>query len=340
MSSIDKDRLNAYLNSDRQDKSDTYITKLFGGEQTQPELDRFVEDDWKSFEPAPETHKDLSGVLAKVHHQINKWNYTHKQAFQYRLYHYYSAVAAVLIIPLAVFTVLNLFRPQEEQHLESKYFTVQAPQNTRVSYQLPDASQVYLNGGAQLVVPVDYSANRHLKLYGQAHFEVTSDPTHPFVVEMAAGKVEVLGTRFTAASENENHLEVILEEGKVKATLSGSTTPFFLKPNQKLELIKGKALLKEVDALKYTAWKEGKLIFKDDSLPEVVKRLQQWYHVDVVLKDKRLKQYSFRGVFVDESLDEVLRMMTFTLPIRYEIKERQLLPDGSYSKRHVTIIMR
>jgi len=58
------------------------------------------------------------------------------------------------------------------------------------------------------------------------------------------------------------------------------------------------------------------------------------------LNSDQLSQYSFRGVFIDESLEEVLRMMAFTLPIKYKIIERKRLPDGSYSQRQVLITKR
>ena len=341
MSRFDKDKLNQYLNTEGGSDDDSYLIRLFGGTKTHPEVDRFVHDDWKALDEVPvETHKDLSGVLAKVHHQINQWNFTQKQSFGYRLYRYYSAIAAVLIVPLVVLSVLKWEQPEDLTDSSPSYLTVHAPDNSRVDYILPDSSQVCLKGGATLIVPVIFADDRRLKLTGEAFFDVTKDPDHPFVVEMPSGQVEVLGTRFIAASRDENHLEVILEEGKVKATVPNYADAFILAPNQRLEVINGKVQLDSVEAVKYIAWKDGKLIFKDDPFPEIVERLEDWYGIDIELKSDQLIQYSFRGVFMDESLEEVLRMMAFTLPIKYKIVERRRLPDGSYSQRKVVITKR
>jgi len=341
MSRFDKEKLDQYLNSESGNLDDSYLIGLFGDKNTRPEVDQFVRDDWKSFEKvSANTSRDLSGVLAKVHHQINQWNFTQKQSLRYRLYRYYSAVAAVLMIPLVILSILKLDQSDGSVLSSTGYLTVQAPNHSRVDYVLPDSSQVCLKGGASLTIPVNFVENRRLKLSGEAYFDVTKDIHHPFVVELPSGQVEVLGTRFTAASLHENHLEVVLEEGKVKAIVPTYTEAFILTPNQKLEVINGLAQLERVEAIMLTSWKDGKLIFKDDPFPEIAERLEKWYGVDIALNSDQLSQYSFRGVFMDESLEEVLRMMAFTLPIKYKIIERKRLPDGSYSQRQVLITKR
>lgn len=341
MSRFDKEKLDQYLNSERGKQYDSYLIGLFGGNTTKPEVDQFVHDDWQSFEKGSgKTSKDLSGVLAKVHHQINQWNFSQKQSLRHRLYRYYSAVAAVLMIPLVILSILKWNKGDDAAQASRGYLTVQAPNHSRVDYLLPDSSQVCLKGGASLTIPVNFAEDRRLKLIGEAYFDVTKDMHHPFVVELPSGQVEVLGTRFIAASQDENHLEVVLEEGKVKATVPHYADAFILEPNQKLKVINGKALLENVEAEKYTSWKDGKLIFKDDPFPEIAKRLEEWYGIDIELQNDQLGQYSFRGAFMDESLEEVLRMMAFTLPIKYKIVERKRLPDGSYSQRQVVITKR
>jgi len=341
MSRFDKEKLDQYLNSESGNQDDSFLIGLFGGNNTRPEVDQFVRDDWKSFEKeSGKPGKDLSGILAKVHHQINQWNFSQKQSLRHRLYRYYSAVAAVLMIPLVILSILKWDQRHDGVQSSKGYLTVQAPNHSRVNYVLPDSSQVCLKGGASLTIPVDFAEDRRLKLIGEAFFDVTKDIHHPFVVELPSGQVEVLGTRFTAASLDEKHLEVVLEEGKVKATVPNYAEAFILTPNQKLEVIDGLAQLERVEAIKLTSWKDGKLIFKDDPFPEIAERLEKWYGVDIVLKSDQLAQYSFRGVFMDESLEEVLRMMAFTLPIKYKIVERKRLPDGSFSPRQVVITKR
>ncbi|TAJ09774.1 DUF4974 domain-containing protein [Marinilabiliaceae bacterium JC017] len=341
MSTFDKDRLDKYLKSKGADGNDPYVIGLFANRHTDSDLDGFVKEDWNACQVLEE-EKDLSGVLARVHHRINYLKNDQKQSLSFRLYKYYSAIAAVALLPLLILSFLkwNSNGGSEEKLLSDSFVNIMAPAQSRVNYTLPDSSIVCLNGGASIQVPMNYSENRHLRLNGEAYFDVTHNANSPFVVEMASGRVEVLGTRFIASAEDENYMKVILEEGKVKASLRSNSESFVLKPNQKLVFEDGAVKIDEVEAGKYIAWKDGKLIFRDDKLSEVAKRLGDWYEIDVELKDDALAKYSFRGVFVDEPLEEVLKMITLTLPVQYKIKERKQLPDDTYSSRTVVLFSR
>lgn len=72
-------------------------------------------------------------------------------------------------------------------------------------------------------------------------------------------------------------------------------------------------------------------------MAEVARRIERWYNVDVILADKELENYSFRATFLDESLEEVLRCLSITSPIKYRIIKGRLLNDGTYSKGRVFI---
>jgi transmembrane sensor len=95
-----------------------------------------------------------------------------------------------------------------------------------------------------------------------------------------------------------------------------------------------------VDPAKYNAWTEGMLVFRGDSMAEVARRIERWYNVKIILADKELGNYSFRATFQDDSLEEVLRFLSLTSPIRYKVKPRELMLDGTYRKEEVTIYMK
>ena len=71
----------------------------------------------------------------------------------------------------------------------------------------------------------------------------------------------------------------------------------------------------------------GKLVFRGDRMLEVARRIERWYNVDVNIADKELEKYSFRGTFQDDKLDDVLRLLSMTSPIKYEIT-----PTDSFSR--------
>jgi len=79
---------------------------------------------------------------------------------------------------------------------------------------------------------------------------------------------------------------------------------------------------------------------RDDPFDEVVRDLSRWYHVDLVIRDTRLRNYTYVGTFQDETLEEVLKLLTLTAPIEFEDMGRQKNPDGSFERRRIELMYR
>ena len=92
-----------------------------------------------------------------------------------------------------------------------------------------------------------------------------------------------------------------------------------------------------VDVEKYLAWKDGILMFRDDSMPEVVRRLNRWFNVDIQLAGSALKNYVYTATFEDESLIQVLDLLKISAPIDYTIKQREIKTDKTFSKMEIEI---
>ncbi len=69
------------------------------------------------------------------------------------------------------------------------------------------------------------------------------------------------------------------------------------------------------DTYRFIAWKDGKLIFRNEPLEDVIKRIGYFYNVDIELKDEKLKEYRYRATFEDESLDEILHLLKISSPV-------------------------
>ena len=125
---------------------------------------------------------------------------------------------------------------------------------------------------SNIVLP--FKSNRQIAFTGEAWFEVVHDKEHPFVISTKDSKINVLGTRFNVnAYPDENYLEIVLEEGKVEFNTTGLTSGIVMKPNERLVLDQGAININEADATKYAAWKEGKLVFRGDTMDEVARRI-------------------------------------------------------------------
>jgi len=55
------------------------------------------------------------------------------------------------------------------------------------------------------------------------------------------------------------------------------------------------------------------------------------------LADKELERFSFRATFEDDSLEEVLTLLSMTSPIQYKIIPRELNSNGTYQKQRVIL---
>ena len=72
-------------------------------------------------------------------------------------------------------------------------------------------------------------------------------------------------------------------------------------------------------------------------MAEVARRIERWYNIKVELADKELEKFSFRATFEDDSLEEVLDLLSMTSPIHYKILPRELNVNGTYQKQRVIL---
>lgn len=253
-------------------------------------------------------------------------------------------VAAVMLLPLIVAGGLTY------SYLSHKYPTgiekevisvIYAPLGSRVSFNLPDGTAGMLNSGSQLTYSIPFTNNRNVKLEGEAWFEVERDKDHPFKISAGNSIVKVLGTSFNmSAYPNENYIEVVLQDGEVEFLDDKGIERVSLLPSERLVLHNGEIKKSVTDPAKYSAWKEGMLVFRGDPMAEVARRIERWYNIKINIADKELEKYSFRGTFEDDKLEDVLRFLTMTSPIAYKVTPSKLMPDGTFKKEEVTIYKR
>jgi transmembrane sensor len=339
------ERIERYI-SGKADKNDVVVVEaLFSHGQENPGLRNHIEKDWGSnIQNIAPSEADLNRMLDHVHHMIrNKENQTRK-LFIHRITHMYRKVAAILLLPLIIaggmhFSYLgNIINTLVEQSVRS---VIHAPLSTRVSFNLPDGTVGWLNSGSNLTYSLPFNSKRKVVLEGEAWFDVFPNEKSPFEIIAGNSKVKVLGTSFNvSAYRSEQYIEVVLQKGKVEFYPDNKSQKLTMVPSQKLIYSNGKIDLTITDPSKYKAWTEGKLIFRGDNMAEVAGKLERWYNVKVVLADQELEKFSFRGTFEDDSLEEVLHLLSMTSPIRYKITPRVMQSDGTFNKAIVTLYKR
>jgi transmembrane sensor len=288
---------------------------------------------------------DGSVILGRIYHKMKNDEFKKlpgKKGIA-RILNVISKVAAVLFIPLVVYfwiTKGSVFPITTE----TAYSEIYSPLGTRTMFYLPDGSTGWLNGGSYLEFPTQFRGKtREVLLDGEAYFDVVTDSKKTFVVRGEHTDVLAYGTSFNVQAYREDpEIRVTLVSGNIRlfARRDGKTLNLAdLKPDQMCVYYpdQGSCQTKTVDVKKVTAWKEGKLAFRDETFAEVVRKIKRWYNVEIFIMDEALRSYSYQATFVDETLDEVLKLLQHSAPIQYKDLGREKGADGTFGKRKIEL---
>jgi ferric-dicitrate binding protein FerR (iron transport regulator) len=258
----------------------------------------------------------------------------------------WKKIAAVLLIPLLLGNLLYfLFRANNRlTKQEPVYNELFAAFGTRSALKLSDGTSVWLNSGSSIKYPDRFIGNnRTVILKGEAYFEVESDLKKPFIVETSSLSVKATGTKFNVSGyESDNEAEVTLVSGKVEVRTTEdnkNVKSSKLNINQHLSFnkVNGTTSISDEDIYKYTSWKDGKLVFRNEPLSHVVKKIGQVFNIDIEVQGKEIQDYCYRATFQDESLTEILKLLKISSPIDYIELKRDPLPDGTFPRKKVII---
>jgi transmembrane sensor len=201
----------------------------------------------------------------------------------------------------------------------------------RAELRLSDGTRITLGVDSRLRYPEAFAAGKSRDVYleGEAYFEVARDTLRPFRVHAGDATASVLGTRFgVRAFAEDRGVQVVVAEGRVAlGRRSGSDSA--ASPAAEVVLARGDlgelegggmpAVRHGVEVSDYLAWVDGRLVFTDTPVGEVVRRLSRWYDLDIRVGDSVLAgdpyTVSLRG---DEAPEHVLQAMAGALGVQLE----------------------
>jgi transmembrane sensor len=338
----DEEKIGRYVDGSALSEDISEVSAMFINGENNSGLRRLLEEDWYSIvKNNTGSDKDMRSLLDHIHHQIRLTESVKGKSISRKLSQIYFRAAAILLLPLLLAGGYLLFRTHEHHYDQTALTSIYAPRGSRVAFTLPDGSTGMLNSGSSLSYALPFAAVRDVTLRGEAWFDVRHDENHPFYVSAGNVNLTVLGTSFNvSAYPDENYVEVVLETGKVLLKSSAFDGELTMKPSERFILEDGKMSREITDPSKYSSWTRGKLVFRSDSMSEVARRIERWYNVNVELMNSKLEEYSFRATFEDDPLEEVLRCLSMTSPIRYEIIAGALSSDSTYTKSTVKIYLK
>jgi transmembrane sensor len=333
------EKIDRFFNGNYSDDDAIYVDRIFCENDNEKELKCLLSRQFNELPPEEDSNnKDLDNVLYRIHYDINT-RLSRQKAWSFdNIVKWSLRTAGVLVLPIIILIGIKIL--DEGNSGKETWVEIKAPAWTRAQFSLPDGTTGWLNSNSSVKYNGNFNTHRQVTLNGEAFFDVFKDKKRPFVVNTKEVNVTVLGTRFNIASyENENNVEVVLEEGKLVFNNKEMKSSCAMNPNDLVVYNKTQMdfSTKVVQPNKYLSWTEGKLIFRNDPLDVIARRLERWYNIDVEVNGGVDKDLRLRATFIDESLEEVLDLLKRSLPIVYRIEDRNLLPNGIYPKKKVII---
>ena len=90
----------------------------------------------------------------------------------------------------------------------------------------------------------------------------------------------------------------------------------------------------------YTSWKDGKLVLRNDPMPNVLKRIERWYNVKFNIQDERINEYTYWATFEEENLDRVLKLLSLSGPFKFEKRPIVRIEDGTYKAQEIDVMLK
>lgn len=237
-----------------------------------------------------------------------------------RLQHVFKYAAVVLLlIGSTVFFTKYL---DQDSFNDYEYQTLFVPAGQRAKLTLPDGSTVWLNAQSTLKYPARFNGKkRTVELVGEAYFDIAQNKKKPFVVTTQNVEMEVLGTEFNVYSYPETgYVQTDLIEGALKVSdITSRQLSVTLKPNEQATFKDGKIYVGESAYSDYFLWKDGIYTFENESLLDILEKLQLYYDVKIVVEDPGIFDVPYTGKFRQrDGIDEILKIIQKIQPFKIE----------------------
>lgn len=201
---------------------------------------------------------------------------------------------------------------------------------------LPDASSIILSTATELCyAPALVNKDRHRVVNlqrGSAYFEIAPDPTMPFLVNTLGGAiVEVKGTGFNVSADPEQGIaRISVAHGLVVVHFNDQDIE--ITPGNQLTLnTRTETTRLESFEPNRVSWPFPRLTFKNATLEEIARTLNNHFHANIIIKNDELKKCTITAEFENEqvTLDNILQTVSQALgTMKYDRRESVVIIRG------------
>lgn len=224
-----------------------------------------------------------------------------------------AAVVVLVCIGVTASLLINKYSVPKEIVFQT---TLQVLNDT-----LPDASVITLNKNTSLTYPEKFKGNtRTVTLKGEAFFSVTPDKQKPFIIDVNNLQVKVVGTSFNIKATG-SITEVVVETGIVQVIKDSRLIE--LRAGEKVVLTQEAASwIKEKASDKlYNYYRTKEFVCDNTPLWKLVDVLNEAYGSNITISNNAIRNLPITTTFYNESLDQVLLIISETLGIKVTGKD-------------------
>ena len=179
---------------------------------------------------------------------------------------------------------------------------------------LPDKSEITLQPGAKLTYNKSFNKDlRNVSMQGDISFKVVHNAQKPFIVHTQNTEIKVLGTVFDVKSNTET-TELNVISGKVRFAPDNIPVSFVCTKNMsaKYDNTTKNLAVNSPDWSCSVSKNTNRIQFKNTSLTDVCSVLNQYYNVNISLKNQDA-DVKLTSTFQDKNISEIISIINLTL---------------------------
>ena len=230
-------------------------------------------------------------------------------------------IAAVFVIGFLLNNIVQQFTPTAKSKMLSFY----APVGQRAELTLDDGTHVWLNAKTKFSFPTNFEvSNRNVSLDGEAYFDVTHDSKRPFIVKAGKYSIQVYGTEFNVnAYSGKSIFETALLKGSVRVgETNKQANSLMLQPGYKVAVKNDRFVKSPITQYSYFKWKEGLICFDDNTIGEMLNKLELYFDVHFIIKNAHIINQRYTGKFRgNDGVEQVLKTLQLRSKFKYEFDD-------------------
>ncbi|KHG34009.1 FecR domain-containing protein [Sulfurospirillum sp. MES] len=263
----------------------------------------------------PQTMKET--MIKNVHDELKRQTVSK----QFRSF----AIAASILLVLC----LGVYERYLAFYLPHAYETGKMTQKVL----LPDESSVLLDAKTKATMCYRGDKREVVLQEGKALFSVTKNQDMPFFVRAGDLSVRVVGTRFEIKNYG-GSVDVSVIEGTVSVQKDDDALAVLTQGKKLVYTVQtGRVSLQSVMPENIASWKEGMLIFHDETLTNALNEFGHYQDLTIVIPNE-LKNYTVSGSFEIGSVDKFLYALTKIYPLKVSHVGDVLYIQKKYKKNN------